>query len=229
MKKLFAGCLVVAALLGAGLAVAGYFAWRAARPALEGARAYLDSLSSFTELPELEARVARTDPYEPPATGELSPQQVERFARVQAKVRSTLGARVDEIEAKYQHLKLNRREGEIPPLRDAISALGELGRVILDGRRAQVDALNAEGFSRAEYEWVRLRVFQAAGYELAGGLDLASLSSRVRDGLDGAGFEAPDVRLPNVTLPDVPEQNRRLVRPLASEVGTWLPMAFFGL
>ncbi|MGE0043519.1 MAG: hypothetical protein AB7H88_19605 [Vicinamibacterales bacterium] len=229
MKKLLGGCLVAGLLLGAGLAVAGYFAYRAARPTLDSARAYLAGLSGLGDLSAVEAELTRTEAYAPPATGELTADQVARFVRVQQHVRDALGARMDEIEAKYRNLKLNRDDAQAASVADALRALGEVSRVVVDGRRFQVEALNRERFSRTEYEWVRARVYQAAGHELAGGLDLGQVERLARGGLADAGVAVPDVRLPSVPLPEVPARNRELVRPVADRLGEWLPLAFFGL
>lgn len=229
MKKLLFGCLVVLVVGAIGLSVAGYFAYRAARPALESAGEYVRGLTRLTALSEIDADIANVEPYDPPANGELTPEQVERFARVQTHVRDTLGARVGEIEAKYRGLDVDQAAAASASFGDALRALSELGQVVVDARRAQVDGLNREGFSQAEYTWVRTSVFQAAGYELAGGLDLGQVGDLVREGAGQAGFSMPEGRMPSVSLPDVPDRNRELVGPLADRLQDWLPLAFFGI
>ena len=50
-----------------------------------------------------------------------------------------------------------------------------------EARRAQVNALNIHKFSEGEYTWVRRRVYEAAGIELAGGIDMSKFEDLARD------------------------------------------------
>jgi hypothetical protein len=95
--------------------------------------------------------------------------------------------------------------------------------VYLDAWRAQVAAMNAAGFSRSEFSWVRVRVYQAAGLE--------AVRYDARDLADAIGRVAEGARLdvPTVTLPDAPAANRALVAPHRELIRSWLGMAFFGL
>ncbi len=99
-----------------------------------------------------------------------------------------------------------------------------MSKVYLDARRAQVDALNTEKFSREEFSWVRLRVYQAAGHR-GRGLRAACSSKRMIKGM-ASGAE---VKVPDVELPDAPAKNRELVKPYAKQIMEWLAMASFGL
>lgn len=90
MKKVLAGCLIVAVIAMVGLGVAGYYAFRMARPMIDRAR----------EMSELGDRVVNKSPYVPPKNGELTPSQVERFLAVQTRVRRELDKQWREIETK---------------------------------------------------------------------------------------------------------------------------------
>jgi len=57
-------------------------------------------------------------------------------------------------------------------------ALGDLANLFVQARRFQVDALNQERFSQAEYSWVRDRIFQAAGVHVTSTIDLRKLEAR---------------------------------------------------
>jgi len=177
-----------------------------------------------SELGEIDKQIKNTGPHTPPQTGELTEAQVQRFARVQDSVRSALGQRFDEIEVKYQHLKANAGDSKQPSIAEVVGALGELANVFVQARRYQVDALNQEHFSQAEYSWTRDRVFQAAGMEITKAVDFKKLEDAVRR---GTGIE--DIRAPKMPMPDVPEKNRALVKPYISRMDQWLPLAFFGL
>jgi hypothetical protein len=95
--------------------------------------------------------------------------------------------------------------------------------VYLAAWRAQVAAMNAAGFSRDEFSWVRLRVYQAAGLD-AVRYDARDLERRIEQLARDARVEVPEV-----TLPDAPAANRALVKPHVELVRSWLGMAFFGL
>jgi hypothetical protein len=225
MKKLLAGCLVVVVLLMVVAGVGAYFLWRAARPALDSARQMVEGVSQLSEVVEMEDRLANTSTYEGPASGELTAEQVERFLRVQARVKQTLGTRAEAFREKYKELATTRPDGtEVPPsLSQLLAGLSDMSQIYLDARRAQVDALNTEKFSRAEFSWVRLRVYQAAGIEAAryDPRELEKLLQAMASGAKGT--------VPEVALPDAPATNRELVKPHAAQLMEWLAMASFGL
>jgi hypothetical protein len=225
MKRLLAGCLIVGVLLGVAVAVGAYLLWRAARPVVDSALEMADGMSRLPDVVKFEDELANTAPYEGPASGELTPAQLERFLRVQAHVKATLGARGDAFKTKYKELATTRPDGtEVPPsLSQLLAGLSDLSQIYVDARRAQVDALNAERFSRAEFSWVRLRVYQAAGIEAAR-YDPRELEKLITAVANGAQVTAPDVN-----LPDAPAMNRELVKPYAAQIMEWLALASFGL
>lgn len=222
MKKLLVGCLAIAVLGVVLLAAGGYFLYRAASPMIQSAR---DFAAGLAEMGDIDREIKNTSAYAAPASNELTPAQVERFVRVQESVRKALGDRMKEIDEKYK--RFNVEEGgnqTAPSITEAISALKDMANVFVQARRFQVNALNQEGFSQAEYSWVRDRVFQAAGVELGSHIDITKIEEAVRNGTGIQDIEAPD--LPK---PDVPAKNRELVKPHADKMGEWLPLAFFGM
>lgn len=221
MKKLLIGCLVILVLGGALLGVGAYFLYRAASPVVQNARDYFDR---FSQLNELDKQIKNQSVYSAPQNGELSKEQVDRFTRVQDQMRATLGQRFDAIEEKYRHLKANADPPRQPTFGEMFSALGELAGVVTDARRAQVNALNQEGFSSTEYAWVKSRVYQAAGVELSGAIDFQKIAEAARK---GTGIDA--IRVPEQPLAAVPAKNRELVKPHVKRMDEWLPLAFFGL
>ncbi|MGD9906052.1 MAG: hypothetical protein AB7U83_21480 [Vicinamibacterales bacterium] len=225
MKKLLAGCLVVVVLFVVAGAVGAYFLWRAARPVVDNAMQMASGLSRLSEVVEEENRLTTTAAFDAPASGELTEAQVARFLRVQAHVKDTLGARTEAFREKYKELATTRPDGtEVPPsLSQLLAGLNDLSQIYVDARKAQVDALNAEKFSRDEYSWVRLRVYHAAGIEAAR-FDPRELEKLVQGMANGA-----TVAVPEVELPDAPAKNRELVKPHAAQLMEWLAMASFGL
>lgn len=221
MKKLLVGCLVILVLGTILLGVGGYFAYRAARPIVQNARDYFDR---FSQLGELEKQIANQTPFTAPENGELTKEQVDRFARVQQHVRGALGQRFNEIDAKYNTMKAEADGTEQSSVREALSALGELGGLLIDARRAQVNALNQERFSSAEYSWVRARVYQAAGVEATSGFDFQKMAEAARK---GTGIDS--IEVPKTPVVNVPAKNRALVKPHLEQMDEWLPLLFFGL
>jgi hypothetical protein len=221
VQKLLIGCLVVIVLAAIALGVGGFFAYRAARPAFEQARDYMSNLGRLGELAELDKQIAKRGGFDAPASGELTEAQVQRFVRVQTHMREGLGTRMKEIEAKYQGLAGDGSRQPTPS--EVFSGLAELAGLFVDARRYQVDALNTEALSQAEYDWVKARVYAAAGMQIASGFDLRQIEEMARDGAAQVGVEPP-----TIPTPDVPAKNRELVKPHLAEMKDWLPLAFFG-
>jgi hypothetical protein len=221
VQKLLVGCLVIVVLCAIALGVGGFLFYRAARPALEQARDYVANLGRLGELTELDRQITNRGTFSAPATGELTEAQIERFVRVQEHMRRGMGGRMREIETKYKGLSEDGSRQPSPS--EVFAGLAELAGLFVDARRFQVDALNTEGLSQSEYDWIKARVYEAAGIELASRIDLSQIEKMVRDGASHVGVEAPAV-----PAPDVPERNRELVKPHLAEMKDWLPLAFFG-
>jgi hypothetical protein len=208
MKKILAGCLIVLVIAAIGFAAAGFYAYRAMRPMIDNAASYMDKAREVAKLGE---EIKIKTPFEPPANGELTQQQVERFIAVQTRVRSDLGDHWDQVEKKSRELKATG---------DFASVFSDIANIWVQARQSQVKALNIQRFSEGEYEWVRKRVYEAAGVQLAGQIDLSKIEAL-------AGSQG--VTVPKVDLPKVPEKNIELVKPHAGKIHEWIPMAALGL
>jgi hypothetical protein len=222
MKKLLFGCLGILVLAGILFAVGSYILYRAASPLVDSARGYLSDLS---KIGELDKDIVNQSAFSAPGSGELTQAQVERFARVQESVQKALGQRMNEIEEKYKRFKVNAEKREQPSIGEVLSGLSDIANVFMQARRFQVNALNEEKFSQAEYSWVRDRVFQAAGKEVVSYVDLKQIAEAVRD---NTGVSVDTSRTPTVPLAAVPEKNRELVKPYLDRMDSWIPLAFFG-
>ena len=222
MKKFLAGCLIVLVIGVIGLGVVGFYAYRWARPMLESTANYLDRAR---ELSRLADRITNKSPYVPPEKGELTAVQVERFVAVQTRVRDELGTRWTEIETKSAQIRDKTRENQRDlTFAEFTSLFSDLAGIYTEARRAQVSALNVQRFSDAEYTWVRRRVYEAAGVEIAGGIDLSKIEELARE-----GAMRSNVKLPDLPKPSVPEANIKLVKPHLAKIKEWVPMAFLGL
>ena len=222
MKKVLAGCLIVIVIAIIGFGVVAFYAYRAMKPVIDNASNYMDKAREITRLGD-EIKIKTR--YEPPANGELTSTQVERFLAVQTRVRSDLNGQWEQIEKKSAEIKAkadaNRQDWT---LAEFTSVFTDIGSIYLAGRKSQVNALNVQRFSEEEYDWVRMRVYEAAGVELAGGIDLSKIEGLARE---NAGKNGVDI--PKMDLPRVPTKNVGLVKPHAAKLKEWLPMAVLGL
>jgi hypothetical protein len=222
MKKVLAGCLIVIALAFVAFGVAGYYAYRAAKPMIDSAGDYV---TRAREMASIGDRITNKAPYGPPAKGELTPGQVDRFLAVQARVRSAMGDRWSQIEAKSAEIqrKTERNKSDLS-LTELSNVFSDLADIYIEARKVQVNAFNVHKFSNGEYTWVRKRVYEAAGVQLAHGIDMSAIEDMARDGVQKSGMNLPDM-----PVPDVPPANIKLVKPHTAKLKEWLPMAVLGL
>jgi hypothetical protein len=222
VQRLLVGCLVLLLLGAVALGLAGYFGYRVLRPLVDQVSTSVDQARELAAMGE---RLENKSAFTPPANGELTEQQVRRLLAVHDRVRTLLGSRWTEFESMAKALEARASsEGRQATFGEIASVLSELGSLFVEGRRAHIDALNAEKFSGPEYTWVRLRVYEAAGLELARSLDWAALEATIKESAGQAGVEVPPV-----TLPEIPARNRELVKPHVERLKTWLPLALLGL
>lgn len=221
MKKILAGCLLVAVIAMLGLGVVAFYAYRAVKPVIDNAANYMDKAREVTRLGE---NIKIKTRFEPPKNGELTNSQVDRFVAVQTRVRADLNDQWDQIERKSAELKARAQNSRDWTLTEFTGVFSDIANIYLAGRKAQVDAINVQRFSEEEYEWVRRRVYEAAGVQLAGGMDLSRIEGLARENAGKSGVE-----IPRMDLPEVPESNIKLVKPHAGKLKEWIPMAVLGL
>ncbi len=222
MKKILVGCLIVLVIALIGFGVAGYYAYRWAQPMIQSTGDYLDRAREMARLGD---RVQNRAAYAAPESGELTASQVDRFIAVQTRVRDELGARWTEIETKSAEIREktqnNKRELTFS---EFASILSDISNIYIEARRAQVDALNVQKFSDEEYTWVRNRIYEAAGMEIAGGIDMSRIEEFARDSATKS-----NVTLPDIPKPNVPPANITLVRPHLPKLKESFGLAILGL
>jgi hypothetical protein len=222
VKKVLAGCLIVLVIALIGFGAAGYYAFRWAQPMIQSTGDYIERARQMARLGD---RVQNRAPYIPPQSGELTASQVDRFVAVQTRVRDELGARWTEIETKSAEIREKTQNNQRQlTFAEFTSVLSDISNIYVEARQAQVDALNVQKFSDAEYAWVRNRIYEAAGMEVASGIDMSRLEALARD-----SAMKTNVRLPDIKKPNVPEANIKLVRPHLAKLTEWVPMAALGL
>jgi F0F1-type ATP synthase membrane subunit b/b' len=222
MKKLAAGCLVVAVIALVSLGVAIYFGYRAVSPMIDSAQAVLQQAKDAAEESD---RIENKTAYTPPADHELTEAQLRRFLAVHERTRKALGPNWDDLRAQADRIEQQaKQDARELSFTEVVTMVRALGSVIVDARRAHVDALNAEQFSASEYAWVKLRAYEAAGLEVMEGIDWSAIQEAVKDGAGRIGVPEP-----TVPRPEVPARNRELVKPHIEELKAWLPLTVLGL
>ncbi len=202
------GCLVVAAVVLIGGGLAAY--WFVGRPALNAINAGRD----LVKIQQLEGRVSDRSTFSAPADGVLTATQLDRYLAVNRQLRSDLESRLALLEERYD--EVSSSEVSFAGLRQAANAWADLLRLIVDAKETQVAALNANGFSLSEYDWVRTQALSAAGFSLVQ-VDLDAVINQDGDATVQRRSES------------VPQVNRDLVAPYAEELESALPLAVFGL
>jgi hypothetical protein len=212
MKKFAIGCLIVVVLLAICGGVAGYWLYSKAR----------SYVGQFQALAEVDKNVANVAAFTVPANGELTEDMVRRFVAVQESMHTRLGARVEEMKAKQDaFLKRQQTERREASASESVAVVTDMMKLILEGKTAQVEALNQQRFSLDEYSWVKGQVYSAAGMDIVE-ISIPKVSDLTKQG--------GDVTKPLGELgAPVPARNKELVAPLVPKLKDWAPLAFFGL
>lgn len=221
VRNVVLGCAVVLLLVVIAAGVAFYyFVWTPGRELIASGS---EAVATFDELDRIEEGVEDRSPYTPPADRRLTEEQVERLIAVQQSVRNDLGPRFEELEARYD----SRTGGETEPsIREVFAFWRDLGGLAQEAKRRQVEALNEQGFSVGEYEWVREQAYLALGMDtLAIGIDEVVTAAR-EGGMSGMEELA---RQRDQVDQAVPPENRALVEPHRDELAEWAPLALLGL
>jgi hypothetical protein len=221
MKKFAIGCLIVLALLIVVGGVGLYFAYdRIIKPGIE----MTAGIKELARLGEVEKQVRNTSPFAAPETGELTQAMIDRFVKVQQHMQAKLGPRMDQLKEKYDRLdRAMSGEKRQASFMEVATGLKDLAAILVDGKAAQVEALNDAAFSVKEYEWVRERVYAAVGM-VAVGIDMKKMAAEARAG-NVKGFSPPE----RGSVGDVPDRNKVLVAPYEKQLKDWAALAYFGL
>jgi hypothetical protein len=218
MKKFLLGCGILVALAGIGGAVGAYFfLWKPAK-------SMVTEFAKLQEIPKLNQQVQKTAAFTPPADLTLTADAVDRFVRTQNTIMTQLGARANELSDKYKLMEKGR-ENYTPTWSELMNAYKDFAGLLLEAKRAQVNALNQHNFSLAEYEWTRQRVYEAAGVPI----DM-SLEKIIREVSEGKRpSEESKTSVADSTPINVPEKNRTLIAPHMKELVDRAALVAFGL
>jgi hypothetical protein len=218
VKKLLIAVLVILVLIAVSVVGVGYYA-------VNKARSFFQPLQQYSALNK---NITKTTPFSAPANGELTADMVKRFATVQETMVAKLGPVVDEMKSRQDaFLKSQEDEHRHASATESFSVITDMMKFILQAKTAQVDALNQSHFSLEEYDWVRGRIYAAAGMSL-GEMGLAQLEDALK--ASGAmGDAAKDLRREVTSSEPVPDHNKKLVAPYLPKLKEWAVFGFFGL
>ncbi|MCA9840377.1 MAG: hypothetical protein KC422_25940 [Trueperaceae bacterium] len=207
MKKVLIGCLGVVVVLSL---VGGFLAYRFVVRPVQGV---VKNVEQLGEIGELNKQVSNRSGYTPPEDGIISEEQLARYLAVQTEMRSRLSETVNQLDAKYQDFE--DKQPNLGNIRDFFGAYQDILKLVIEAKRVQVEALNAQNFSLTEYAWVKREALRAAFLPI-NGLDLSQFG------------EESGIELPAMTE-RVPEANVELLAPYKDNLEEVIGLAFFGL
>jgi hypothetical protein len=215
MKKLAIGCGLVALLLAVAVVGVGYYGYLKVRSTVA-------QVAELGRIPDLEREVRIKTPFTAPASGELTPAQVERFAQVQKRVRERLGQAAAEFERNYKQLadKKDTTIGDLPTL---LAAYRDMASAWMDAKRTQIQALNDAGLSLDEYRWIRNSAYQALGVPFVD-LDFGRIAAEMKQGM-----KEPVGRIEGAFTGTGPAANLKLVERYRKMFEDNVALASFGL
>ncbi len=207
MKKFLIGCLGVVAVLAI---VGGFLAYKFVVRPVQGV---VKNLEQVGEIGELNKQVSNINSFSPPADSVITQEQLNRYLAVQTEMKTKLSETVNQLDAKYKDFQ--DKEPNLSNIRDFFGAYQDILKLVIEAKKVQVEALNAQNFSLAEYSWVKREALRAAFLPFTG-LDLSQLS-------DQAGVQLPDMS------ETVPEANIQLLTPYKENLEELIGLSFFGL
>ena len=163
MKKVLLGCFGVLVLASVAGGIVVYL--KVIKPGMEFAG---DMMELGQEFEQLNDSVENRASFAAPNDGVLAEDRFQRYLAAQMQMRAALEGRLEELKTKYEELdaEIDERGGQAG-IGDMVGAYADLTGLLIDGKRAQVEALNAQGFSIEEYNWTRNQVYRALGESVA--------------------------------------------------------------
>lgn len=166
-----------------------------------------------------ERRLRNHTEFLPPSSAALTADQVARFVAVEEDVQRRLADRIA-LLARNQAALERASETHALSIPAALQAFQEIKTVYLDAKVAQIDAMNRTNFSKAEFEWVRHRLYAGADLRWVQ-LDVSEVLAGVSDATIAVHvFEPPGQSI---------AYDSRLALENVAKLKTWTTLGFFGL
>jgi len=215
MKKVAIGCaiaFVIIAAIGGGVVYWGY----------TKVKSFAAQVQELGQVADIEKGVKNTSPFAAPDDHLLTAAQVERLVQVQTKVRARLGTGADAMERNYKSL-FDKKDANVTDLPALLSAYKDLAHLLIDAKKAQVEALNEIGMSLGEYRWIRSETYRALGVPFVD-MDFGQIAERARN-----GQTAGTISLNGPVNGTGPEANTKLVEKHRKTLEDNMALASFGL
>ena len=200
------------------LSVGGYFAIKFVGGKIVGASSEYRRLS---EIVTLDKEIVNQSPYTPPEDGLMSLEQRDALVRIQSEINDVLGSDQEQIIRDFIELaKETDSAKDIKKLPKLISLSRKLVGPLHRAKKAQIDAINREGISMEEYEWLRTQAMMVFDIPVVQ-FNLKQLLDQSDEGTDTSS-EASRV------LTSQP-QNRKLLENHEALLRKTLPLSAVGL
>lgn len=212
MKKTGFGCGFILLLF---LLVSGGLVFWVFRPVIT-------VVSEVREIQKIHDQIENREPYEREFEDGLTPDQVERFIAVHRRMQGRMEERIEGLRLKYEQADFKPQDGQVEglgQLRGLIYAYAELVGLLTEAKRAQVEALNAEGLSIHEYVFIRNQFLRTLGYGAY--VEIGEFPDSIHDGQVETGLP----ELPESTL----RRNLELIEPYQEELEPSMILSVFGL
>ena len=180
------------------------------------ARAMVQGLA---EIAKLDQQVLSTREYLA-ASDTLRSDDFYRVLRVHRQVKQGLGARFAGIEPRLRQLT-QQSIGQLQlDYRKALDLFRDQGRLLVEAKKIQVEALNQQNLSVAQYRALHKQIYSSLH------LGVPELNAQELLRQVARGEFNPVVSLPQSP---VAAENRRLVEPFTQELLLYYPLTWFGL
>ena len=221
MKKLALGCLIAIVVIGVAVVGVGYYGYLKVRSAVT-------QFAELGQVRDLESNVRVKTPFIIPTSGELTPEQVDKFMKVTTRVHDRLGKDIEVFQRNYRSLA-EKKDATIADAPALMSAYRDMAAGWLDAKRAQVDALNEVGLSLQEYRWIRSAAYGALDMPFVD-VDLARIADQVKNAArQAAGQVNAPVLVGGAFAGKGPASNTRLLEKYRKRLEDYMPLAAFGL
>jgi hypothetical protein len=215
MKKFAIGCLVVLVVGGAAIVGIGYYGYLKVRSTVT-------QFAELSKVPAIEQGVRVKVAFVAPQSGELTAAQVDRFMKVQTRVRDRLGQNLAAFQRNYKALG-EKKEATVADLPALMSAYRDMAAAWLDAKRAQVEGLNEAGLSMQEYRWIRSEAYRALDIPFID-VDFGRIAEAVQK-----GGQVDAVLIGGALTGPAPKSNLKLVERYRKQLEDNMPLAAFGL
>jgi len=220
MKKIVIAILVVFALIVVAIGGIGFYVFNKAR-------SFIGPIAQYAAL---DKNVTNTHSFAAPSNGELTEDMVKRWAAVQEAMVTRLGPTVNQMKAKEDAFQQRQQnEHRDATASENFTVITDLMQFVVQAKTVWVDELNRQRFSIDEYNWVRGRVYAAAGMSIEE-VGFKNFSDALKQsGASGADAMSGALTHEIASNEAVPDRNKELVAPYLPKLKDWAVFAFFGL